>query len=55
MRLRLSGKVMDRYVKKGRTYIRTVIEIHAAEDGRLMLSYVDTNLLAYRPKQGDAQ
>ena len=51
-KLRLSGKVIDRYVKKNRTYIKTAIEIHAVNDGRLLVSYVDTNLLAFKPKEG---
>lgn len=54
-KLTLSGKVIDRYVKKGRTYIRTVIEVRAADDGRLLVSYTDTNLLAYKPAEGGAK
>lgn len=51
-RLRLSGEVTERFVKKGRTYIRTSIELHAVDDGRLLVRYLDTNLLAYRARQG---
>ena len=50
----LSGEVIDRYVKKNRTYIRTNIELRNAADGRLLVRYTDTNLLAIKPKEGGA-
>lgn len=43
-----AGKVTSRYVKKGREYIVTDIEMRAAEDRRLLITYHDTVILSYR-------
>lgn len=50
-RLVVSGKITDRYVKRGRTYIDYYLEVRTA-DGRLVTTYTDKTLLKYRPEGG---
>ena len=45
-RLIVSGKITDRYVKRGRTYIDYYLEVRTAE-GRLVTTYTDKTLLKY--------
>jgi hypothetical protein len=47
-RLRVGGKVSDRVEKRGRTYVYIDMELRAAEDDRLLISYRDTVTLSYR-------
>jgi hypothetical protein len=47
-RVRTQGKVVQRYTKKGREYVITDMEMRAAEDGRLLISYRDTVILAFQ-------
>ena len=47
-RPRVRGKVSERYTKRGRDYVRLDIELRAAVDDRLLMSYRDTVILAYR-------
>lgn len=47
-RLRVSGRIVDKYVKRGRTYLWYYLEVHA-DDGRLVTTYNDRTLLRYRP------
>lgn len=47
-KLRVQGKVSERYAKRGRDYVRLDIELRAASDNRLLMSYRDTVILAYR-------
>jgi hypothetical protein len=49
-RLIVSGKITDRYVKRGRTYIDYYLEVRTA-DGRLVTTYTDKTLLKYRPEE----
>jgi hypothetical protein len=42
----LSGRIIEKYTKKGRDYIRYEIEVHAG-DGRLVTTYTDRTLLRY--------
>jgi hypothetical protein len=44
------GSVVRRYEKKGREYVVTDIEMRAADDGRLLISYRDTVILAFASK-----
>lgn len=46
-RLRVGGVVDKRYVKRGREYVEIAMELRAAEDGRLLVSYRDTVILSY--------
>ena len=47
-KLRVQGKVSERYTRRGRDYVRLDIELRAASDSRLLMSYRDTVILAYR-------
>jgi hypothetical protein len=46
-RLIVSGKITDKYVKRGRTYIDYYLEVRTAE-GRLVTTYTDKTLLRYK-------
>jgi hypothetical protein len=50
-RLVVSGKITDKYVKRGRTYIDYALEVRTAE-GRLVTTYADKTLLRYRKENG---
>jgi len=47
-KLRVAGRVSDRIEKRGRTYVYIDMELRAAEDDRLLISYRDTVTLSYR-------
>jgi hypothetical protein len=47
----VSGKITDRYVKRGRTYIDYYLEVRTG-DGRLVTTYTDKTLLKYQ-KDGE--
>src|SRR5262245_34772491 len=44
----VSGKITDKYVKRGRTYINYYLEVRTG-DGRLVTTYTDKTLLKYEP------
>ena len=46
-RLRVKGTVVDRYVKRGREYVITDIDLRRASDDELLIAYRDTVILAY--------
>ena len=46
-RLVVSGRIVDKYVKRGRTYLWYYLEV-ATADGRLVTTYNDQTLLRYR-------
>jgi hypothetical protein len=48
----LSGRIADVYVKRGRTFLLTEIEIHTS-DGRLVTLYSDRILLRFRSETND--
>jgi hypothetical protein len=52
-RFRVTGRITDKYVRRGRSYVAYHLEVHAG-DGRLICSYDDIGLLRYRPKGGTA-
>lgn len=54
VKLRVTGTVSERYVKRGRDYVHTDIELRAAADNRLLATYRDTVILAFRPKAAGA-
>jgi hypothetical protein len=43
----ISGRVRDRYVRRGRTFLYYELNVHAA-DGRLLTEYWDRTLLRYQ-------
>lgn len=45
--LTATGRVSDRYQKRGRTYLEIAVELRSAADRRLLISYADTAVLAY--------
>jgi hypothetical protein len=45
----VTGRVVDKYVKRNRTYLWNYIEVHT-KDGRLVTTYNDRTLLRYKPK-----
>jgi hypothetical protein len=47
-RMRSTGRVVERFVKKGRDYVVTDIEMRGAADDKLYVSYRDTVILAFR-------
>jgi hypothetical protein len=47
-RIRTQGEVIDRYEKRGRTFIVLLIELRGADDNKLYVSYRDTALLAFK-------
>jgi hypothetical protein len=53
-RLVVSGKITDKYVKRGRTYIDYYLEVHTS-DGRPIVTYTDKTLLKYQPEGGDGK
>jgi hypothetical protein len=53
-RIRTRGKVVERYVKKGREYVVTEIEMRAAADERLLIAYRDTVILSFQAKAATA-
>jgi hypothetical protein len=44
----VTGRILERYLKRGRVYLHYQMEVHAA-DGRLVTEYTDRTLLKYRP------
>jgi hypothetical protein len=44
----VSGRITDRYVKRGRDYLDYHLEVKTS-DGRLVTTYTDKTLLAYKP------
>jgi hypothetical protein len=48
-KLIVSGKITDKYVKRGRTYIDYYLEVKTS-DGRLVTTYTDKTLLKYTPE-----
>jgi hypothetical protein len=50
-RLRVGGKVSERYMKRGRDYVIIDMELRSSEDDRLLISYRDTVILAYRQQK----
>lgn len=50
-RLRVAGRVTERYRKKGRDYVVMEIELRRAADDALLVAYRDTTILAFRPAQ----
>jgi hypothetical protein len=50
-KLRVGGKVSERIEKRGRTYVYIDMELRAAEDDRLLISYRDTVTLSYQEKK----
>ena len=53
-KLRVTGKVTDRYMKRGRDYVKLEMEWRAASDDRLLVTYRDTVILSYRTQDADA-
>jgi hypothetical protein len=53
-RLVVSGRITDRYVKRGRTYIDYYLEVRTS-DGRLVTTYTDKTLLKYEPEAPQAE
>lgn len=49
--LRVQGVVTERYEKKGRQYVVMQIDLDTA-DGRKLVTYRDTVILAYQQKEG---
>lgn len=52
-RLRVSGEVVERYEKRGRTYVVMLIEMRSALDDRPLVSYRDTVIISYSAKAGE--
>jgi hypothetical protein len=50
--LRVTGTVIDRYEKRGRTYVLTEIDMRTAADDRPLVTYRDTVIVSFRPATG---
>ncbi|WP_417683775.1 hypothetical protein [Roseibium sp.] len=48
------GAVTERFEKRGRTYVITQIEMRDKKSGRLLITYRDTVILAYRQGEQEA-
>lgn len=48
--LRVSGKVTERFEKRGREYVVTEIVLRTAKDDEPLITYRDTVILAYKSK-----
>jgi hypothetical protein len=48
-RLRVTGRVAQRYVKRERTYVQIEIDLRAVEGDRPLITYRDTVIVAYEP------
>jgi hypothetical protein len=46
-RLVVSGRIVEKYIKRGRSYLWYYMEVHA-KDGRLVTTYNDRTLLRYK-------
>ena len=53
-RVRSEGTVVQRHSRKGREYVLTDVQMRAADDGRLLISYRDTVILAFRQQPAAA-
>ncbi|CAH1690480.1 conserved hypothetical protein [Hyphomicrobiales bacterium] len=49
--LRVTGRVAERSIKRGREYVYMDIELERLSDGKPLVSYRDTVILAYRQKE----
>ncbi len=47
-RLRVAGRVSDRYEKRGRDYVHIDMELTRVADGKLLISYRDTVIVSYK-------
>ena len=45
---------IERYQKKGRDYVVMTIDLRRASDGKLLIAYRDTAILAYRGEDAAA-
>lgn len=52
--LRVTGKVVERLQKKGRTYVITDIEMRTAADDTPIVTYRDTIIVSFSPKTQEA-
>jgi hypothetical protein len=48
--LTVRGEVRERFQKRGRDHLVMTIELRRKDDGRLLVHYKDTVILAFRPK-----
>ena len=49
-RVSVGGRVAERFEKRGRTHVVIEMELRDKGDGRLLVSYRDTVLVAFKPK-----
>lgn len=52
-RVEVTGTVSERFEKRGRTYVVTLIDMRSKETGDLLVRYRDTVILAYRQSAAD--
>lgn len=53
MELEVTGTVTERFTKRGRDHVVTMIELREAATGKLMITYRDTVLLSFVAKGGE--
>lgn len=51
VKLQVSGKVVERFEKRGRTHVIMAIDLCRAADQRLLVSYRDTVIISYSANQ----
>lgn len=49
--LRVSGRVAQRYLKRGRTYVQIEVDLRAAKDDRPLVTYLDTVIISYKSSE----
>lgn len=53
-RLRVGGRIVERYTKKGREYLTLEMELSRASTDELLMRYVDRVILSYRRDRDSA-
>jgi hypothetical protein len=53
-RLRATGRVTQRYMKRERTYVQVEIDLRAVDGDRPLITYRDTVIVAYAPGKVEA-
>ena len=52
-KLVVTGRIVDKYVKRGRPYLWYYLEVHTS-DGRLVTTYNDSTVLRYKVDEATA-
>ena len=53
VKIRVVGKITDRFIKRGRDYLILDMTWHRVSDNKLLIEYRDTVILAFKPSTDD--